>query len=299
MPYHDTISDIAARGVETIMHCGLDLNEPYDLRHALLVVVRSPAYREATAQAESVFARLTQTRHEDDALARFLNGWQTVHVTALYVSGLMVRIQEEAQAAAAAGEGSKAALLFQAAFHTGRIIVEDTGLKGIQHGALYERFANGIMRGSDEWKLNRHASQECKDFRRYVEKARLRDPVETGLLTTAASENWNTGEYTLVAPMIVNWLEKANGFSSPDSRKLAAYAIVHAGDTELDHFTHALKAWQLYCTAHGREAGPAQAADVFARYAEKAAPAYRALKEKLQAAQPAATVSLARRFAAG
>jgi hypothetical protein len=123
--------------------------------------------------------------------------------------------------------------------------------------------------------------------------------VETGLLTTVASENWNTGEYTVAAPLIVRWLEKCNSFSASDSRKLAAYATVHAGDTELDHFTHALKAWQLYCAAHGREANPARAAETFARYADEAAPAYRTLKETLQPNQPAAATSWARKFMEG
>lgn len=281
----NSIAAIAARGIETIPQTP-DLQNGEDLQTALSAAVSAPACIAATRKAETAFARLAQTTPQNDkaALCRFLHGWQNAHLTALYVSAMTTRLLREATQAAENGNHAKSALLFRAAAHSAEISVEDVGLHGLAHGLLFERLATGII-GDDSWKLSAHAVPECVEFRRYVEQARLKAPLETALLTTAASENWNTGEYTHAAPVIHNWLESL-GFSRQDATKLNAYVKVHAGDTELHHFTHALIAWQLYCEANGIEANPKQAAGVFSEYAQRAGKAYEALAVTLSP-QPA------------
>lgn len=276
----ETIAEIARRGIQTIPNCTLEIKDGERLRDSLLNVTNSGSYINSTQAAEYAFHRLTQGESSGSSLNTFLNGWKTTHVTALYVSGLMIRIQREAQDAFAKDDYAKGCLLSKAAYHIGEIIAEDTGVIGVQHGELYERFAKSISKG-DNWKLDKHKVPECDEFRRYVEKGRLRRPVEEAILMTAASENWNTGEYTFAAPLITEWLIEKRGMPEKDAKAAAAYVSVHAGDTELDHFTHALKAWQLYQEAHGREAQPEKAASAFEGYAQKAGVAYGALRDVL------------------
>jgi hypothetical protein len=281
-----SMQSISARGIEQVPHCGMDLREPEALKDALMSVVASPAFAAQAQKAQAVFARLSQADGGGAQMNGFLNGWQTVHVTALYVSGLMIRMQREAREAEKSGEHCTAELLHRAAGHIGEIIAEDTGVVGIPHGALYERFANSIA-GNDDWKLEKFSVPGCREFRAYVERGRLRAPVEDAILLTAASENWNTGEYTHAVPVILNWLQEKGGMDRQTARRNSAYVAVHAGDTELDHFTHALKAWQLYCAAHGREASPQKAAAAFSDYARHAGEAYVALGSTLPPARPA------------
>lgn len=279
---HDTnsIAIIAARGIETIPETP-ELQNREPLQATLHAIVSGHPYIETTHQAETAFNRLAQTTPQNDktALCRFFHGWQNAHLTALYVAAMTTRLLREAAEAAGNGDHAKAGLLFRAAAHSAEISAEDVGLHGLAHGILFERLATGIV-GDDSWKFSIHAVPECTEFRRYVENARLRAPLGIALLTTAASENWNTGEYTHATPVIYNWLEML-AFSRQEATRLNAYVKVHSGDTELHHFTHALIAWQLYCEAQGIGADPKQAADVFLDYAQRAGKAYAALATAL------------------
>lgn len=291
----ETITEIAVLGIKTIPSCDLELSRANELEKALLAVVDTPDHRQATLNAEQAFWRLSQQEAGSDSLNSFLNGWKTVHITGLYVAGLMIRVEREAHAARAAGDDVKASLLSEAAYHIGEIIPEDTGLDGPQHGVLFERLATAVA-GDDTWKLDENAIPECDAFRRFVELGRTKGPVEDAILITAASENWNTGEYTYASPITNEWLGRAHQMDETRAKATNAYVSVHAGDTELDHFTHALKAWQLYNEANGTEARPEKAAEVFSDYAERASVAYAALRDSLPKPQPILRLNIAADF---
>ena len=162
----------------------------------------------------------------------------------------MIRLLREASGA----DGHAAALLYRAAAEVGEIIPEDTGVDDTPHSELYIEFANFLV-GHDLWQLNRYSIEPCERFRRYVKGQRLEAQIEDALLTTAASENWNTGEYTYLDDMLRPWLVDRLGHDAALAEEKAVYVSVHAGKTELGHFLHALAAWQLYCRAHGAAPG--------------------------------------------
>lgn len=276
------IADIAWEGILTIPQTSLDIQQSDKLVESLLHVNRSASYRAAAEKAEETFRDLTSAQDlSADQINGFLHGWRTAHLTALYVSGLMIRVQNEASETS---DRKKAALLSEAAYHIGQIIVEDTGVIGGNHTALFDRFATGVA-GNDMWRLDCNAVSECTAFRVYVERQRTKASIEDGILTTAASENWNTGEYTHAAEIIPAWLQ-TRGKTEKEARIISAYVTVHAGKTELGHFTHALKAWQLYCKAHDREADPYKCSQAFQDYAAHAEAAFEGLTRRLAIPAP-------------
>lgn len=250
-----------SRSIGTIALQGIALVEDGALQRALRSCYESPRGREVVRIGDSLFAGLTARRWDQDALCRFLNGYRDTHVTALYVSGLMGRVLREADAET---EGRRDQL-FRAARQIFEIIPEDTGVDDDPHGEIFFDFANHLV-GDDRWQLGGYGNVACREFREFVKNARLKEEIEVGFLTTAASENWNTGEYTMFDGLTRAWLELLG--LAVDERKLA-YVTVHAGETELGHFLHALEGWRLYCEALGRKADPEKARHTLAGYLDQ------------------------------
>jgi hypothetical protein len=264
-------------GIGRIALEGIALIDDPTLREALASAYQTDVARQAVATAEAVFDRLTSRAWPAGALARFLNAWRATHVTALYVSGLMIRLLREAGAA----EGEPSVLLYRAAAEVGEIIPEDTGVDDTPHSELYVTFANFLL-GNDRWQLARYGSPTCERFRCYVKAQRLEASIEEAILTTAASENWNTGEYTHLDGLLRPWMVGVLGHDAETVEEKAVYVSVHAGRTELGHFLHALEAWKLYCQPTGRPADPARPRAVLLRYLAEVGRAFAALERVLQ-----------------
>jgi hypothetical protein len=264
-------------GIRPIPLEGIALIEDHPLREALTSAYQTDRARRAVSAAETAFNRLTSQDWPVEVLARFLNGWRSTHVTALYVSGLMIRLLREARAA----NGESSLLLYQAAAEVGEIIPEDTGVDDTPHSELYMTFANFLL-GSDRWQRARFSSPACERFRRYVKAQRLKATIEEALLTTAASENWNTGEYTYLDGLLRPWMVGLLGRDVVEVEEKACYVSVHARRTELGHFLHALEAWKLYCRAAGQAADPARAHKVLLRYLAGVGQAFAALANVFQ-----------------
>jgi hypothetical protein len=263
------ISDIALEGIALI--------EDGALREALASAYQTDVARHAVDAAHKVFDRLTSQPWPTDTLAHFLNGCRSTHVTALYVSGLMIRLLREAVAA----NGKASGLIYRATAEVGEIIPEDTGVDDTPHSELYVSFANFVL-GNDRWQLNRYSVPACERFRCYVKAQRLEASIEEAILTTAASENWNTGEYTYLDGIYRPWMVDIMGWSAEEAEEKGVYISVHAGRTELGHFLHAIEAWQLYCHATGQVADPARARAVLVRYLTEVGQAFSALGRVLQ-----------------
>lgn len=71
--------------------------------------------------------------------------------------------------------------------------------------------------------------------------------LQDGLLTTIASEIYNHGEYSMVAPMFKRWLEEHLGFEPRKAQRDVAYIVVHTGETESGHFVFGMNALKHYC----------------------------------------------------
>ncbi len=225
-------------GIGSIARQGIASIPSPTIRHALDTAYQSASGRGTVDTAHRVFDRLTSSTWPVESLCRFLSGWRATHGTAIFVSGLIVRIQRDARKTS----GSPRTLLHEVAAEVGEIIPEDTGVTDTPHEELFAAFANYIV-GDDRWKLDRYAIPGCEHFRAYVKNQRLYEPIEDGILTTAASENWNSGEYTYLDRRIKRWMIDVLNRPAKDAEEKAKYVSTHAGETERNHFRHALDAW--------------------------------------------------------
>jgi hypothetical protein len=220
-----------------------------------------------------VFVRLTSRKWPAETLCRFLGGWRALHGTALYVSALIARVHREAVLSSGGAFD-----VYRSAAELSEIIAEDVGVDDCPHSERFAQFANQLV-GDDRWASSRYSSPACEEFREYVKYQRLRAPVEEGILTTAASELWNTGEYTFFASMVVHWMTQILGHPIDAAKESAAYVTVHAGDTELGHFLHALEAWSLYCKSLDMECDPSKACKSVETYLSRLIPAFKSLEQ--------------------
>ncbi len=263
----DGIDVIAKRGISLITH------EP--TRSALEAAYRTHQAASAVRIAERVFDRLTSARFPKESTCRFLAGWHATHGTSQFVSGLMIRMLREAERRPEADRP----LLHRAVGMIAEIIPEDTGVDDTPHAELFARFAT-FLAGDDAWRLDRYIVPACERFRAYVQDQRLRGSIEEAILTTAASENWNSGEYTYLDGLVGPWMTRIIG--ADDSYQYAVrYVSVHAGDTELGHFMHAMRAWEAFCHASGVTIDPEKARHVFVQYLTRLTDAFAALDEAL------------------
>ena len=150
MKGEDTAVPSGAESIGAIVRQGIAAIVNPALRDALETAYESVAAVQAVAAATRVFERLSSTQWPRDILCRFLAGWRAMHGTALFVSGLIVRLQREARQAK---EGTRA-ILYEAAAEVGEIIPEDTGVTDRPHHELFAAFAN-LVAGDDAWKLDR------------------------------------------------------------------------------------------------------------------------------------------------
>lgn len=266
------MSDIGA-----IIKQGLGLLDNAALQSSLMEVYSTPVAMRVLNSAQRTFSRLTATNHSVRSLNRFLAGWRAMHGTAIFVSGLIVRILREVEGSATP-QGSTA--LLHAASQLGEIIREDVGLEGPPHSNLFEDFATYIT-GADVWKIAQCKVSACEEFRGYLSTARLNAPLEVAILTTAAAENWNCGEYNYLDRLIRPWVSDTLRLPQIAAEASVRYVSVHSGETELGHFLHAMKAWDLYCESKCRVPDPETARGVFVEYLVQLSKAFNALEGEL------------------
>jgi hypothetical protein len=248
-----TIFDFSNRGVELVQ-------DPL-IRDALSEAYRSSSASKLLMTAHRVFDVLTAYKWPTETLAQFFATWNATHGTALFVSGLVIRLQREALLS---GEHHRP-LLFQAASEIGEVIAEDTGIDDVPHNELFARLANHFV-SDDRWKLTRYCCPASQQFREYLKHARLAAPIERAILTTAASESWNSGEYCYLDARVSGWMVQVMGYSPESVEEITAYISHHARDVELGHFVRAINSWRIYCEASGKEIDCSSIQQVFESY---------------------------------
>jgi hypothetical protein len=257
---------------------GISLISEKNLREALFAVYEKPACRESTLLAQSVFSSMFAGKGTREQRGRFLNGWQASHLSALFVAGLNIRMLREASALKYQGQLE----MFKACAELVEVIGEDTGVDDTPHFQLYNEFANVVME-NDFWKIQMFSVPSCERFRRFVQETRTQGPVEEAILTTMASENWNTGEYTYASAGVVEWMRSKLQLPGDLAERSSAYVTVHAGETELGHFLHAIQSWYHYCEAYGKKPDEDLAAHILENYIIRAGEAFAGLKEAISA----------------
>ena len=145
---------------------------------------------------------------------------------------------------------------------------------------LYERLANSVCKG-DEWKLDANRINSAYEFGNWVHHQRVVADIETGLLTTIASEIYNHGEYTFAAPLFRAWMETLLGFSPEATRHSLAYIVVHTGTTESDHFMHGIDALKSYYAGIGMSMDYEKVTASCAEYLKRVAGAFAGIDASL------------------
>lgn len=239
----------------------LQLVDDAPLRLSLEAAYASNSACRAVESAEALFDTLTSRLWDKDAIARFLSGWYSTHGSALYVSGLIIRITRLADGLA----GKSGVVMRSAASEVCEVIPEDTGVDDTPHHQLFSEFATGLL-ADDRWKLDSYRVTACDSFRKQMMDRRLRGDIEEAILFTAASEHWNTGEYEYLNSTIRPWVQGHMGINGGIAEDSLSYITHHCGDTELGHFLHMIRAWKFYCEAMGIPADPEKARNIFETY---------------------------------
>jgi len=247
-----------------------------DFRHSLQRayedVLMSAEAVQTAAQADRLFTKVMDMTPADElALRRFVHGWQDTHVSSDLVGQLALRLH-------AIGAHETAGDMMA-------VIAADIGAEGGKpHRDLFETFANGLC-APQSWRGRESAVLSCTEFRRYLRAARIEAPETEAVLTTAASEIWNVGEYTTLSERFPVWMRERMRIPSENIRKINAYVHVHAGKTELTHFLVAIDAWDKLAVHLGEQQSVTLAATTMQRYLGALGVAYGGLADCLEQEQ--------------
>jgi hypothetical protein len=240
-----------------------------ELQQAYLEVLESGPAHHAAAQADRLFSLVTSlTPADQPALRRFLNGWGDTHVSSNLVTVLALRLYREDMG--------------EAAGHMMEVIADDIGKTGKPHAEMFATFANALCVPAESWREARNKTESCVNFRDYLREMRHDAPFDEAILTTAASEIWNVGEYTQLTYLMQEWMENKMGLSRGQAASANAYVRVHGGDTELNHFLHAIEAWEIQSERAGVVPLVETAASCMEIYLQKLGNVYSGLADAIE-----------------
>lgn len=247
-------------------------NSESPLRHAFAEAYETALTSEAAAiaaeRADCLFATALMIETIDDArLRRFVRSWNETHVSSDLVGVLALRLSR-------AGHADAAGQMLE-------VIADDIGERSLPHREMFARFADTLC-APYSWRDGCYAEPAAKNFRRYLTQARQQQPLDVGILTTAASEIWNVGEYTTLSPRMDQWMQSGLGLSAQKAGVANAYVRVHAGETELNHFLHAITAYEMLCARTGQEPSPTLAGTIMTTYLHELAKAYDGLYQAIK-----------------
>lgn len=251
------------------------------------------------ATIEAAFDQLTGDFQSAEKLKYFFRGWSMTNNSAMCVSGLGNRMTMQTR------DGSELAdpqALLQAVASLHRISDEDLGAgSATLHWDLYYRMATTICEG-DDWQSHRYLTPEAEAFKRWKDRAALREKdLMQGLLTTLIHEVYTHGEVEYVEPLFQQWLATTSDFEPTERKRTLVWITCHCNGTETRHFGHAQEATLHYLRAHGLDLADYDLEGVFRDYLQRKAAVMASLSEKLNfsslgrmryrgAVMPAATV---------
>ncbi|GAB6043124.1 hypothetical protein [Endothiovibrio diazotrophicus] len=234
---------------------------------------------EALATIEAAFTRVTGDYQSAEKLKYFFRSWSMTNNSAMCVSGLGNRMTMQLR------DGSELAdreALLEAVASLHRISDEDLGAgSATLHWDLYYRMATTICEG-DDWQSHRYVTPEAESFKRWKDRAALRDKdLMMGLLSTLVHEVYTHGEVEFVEPMFQQWLATTSDFEPTERKRTLVWITCHCNGTETRHFGHAQQATLHYLRAHGLEMSDYDMEGVFRDYLQRKAAVMASLIEKL------------------
>ena len=137
---------------------------------------------EAVEAIASSFERFTQKKYPLEIRQTFFASWQKTNNSAMSVEGLANRLTDLGEEAAGKVETAKAVDLFRSAGRLNRVTDEDLGVKGqVLHFELYYRMSTTFADNNDDWQGRRFCLPLAAEFKSWLDNARLRQPIMTGL----------------------------------------------------------------------------------------------------------------------
>jgi hypothetical protein len=119
---------------------------------------------------------------------------------------------------------------------------------------------------NDDWQSRRFCLPVAAEFKSWLDAARLRQPIMTGLYSMLVHEGYTHAELEVIAPLFYRWATEKFLLDSREAKKALAWITVHNGGTEKKHFAHSCAALKHYCDATGTEIDLDHAEDVFRSY---------------------------------
>ncbi|HEY3593097.1 MAG TPA: hypothetical protein VGL13_04465 [Polyangiaceae bacterium] len=264
----NTAAKVAKSGTATLFK---EMEEAFSqldhapLREVLLDSVQ--AEQESVEAIASSFARFTEKRHSLLIRQTFFASWQKTNNSAMSVEGLANRLTDLGESSIGKLDDARCTHLFRSAGRLNRVTDEDLGVRGqVLHFELYYRMATELADRNDDWQSRRFCLPVASEFKSWLDAARLRQPIMTGLFSMLVHEGYTHAELEVIAPQFYRLATQDFMLDNREAKKALAWITVHNGGTEKKHFAHSCAALKHYCDATGTEIDLDHASDVFRSY---------------------------------
>lgn len=223
----------------------------------------------ALSQVEQTFARLGESKPDVESMRTFLKSWHSTHLKMLPIYGLSSRMIKKGLATT---DENKRAAFYQAAAHNAETSFEDLNIDEeyeLTHSELYAQLANTLCEG-DEWTLSRYCIPEAEEFKRWIYRNMVYQPIEVGLFTNLLSEIFNHGEYSIALPHFRKLLREGYGYDAKKTEDMTLYIRAHVMDgVEEDHFNSVIKGLYALNQAENSVINEQAAGKLFEEYLER------------------------------
>lgn len=281
---HDSTTQLKAapRVVDLAEHMtdAFEQLEHPELRAELVASVA--AERESLEHIKNAFVRFTSAKHDLDKRRTFFASWQRTNNSAMSVEGLSSRMTAEAEAAVGQLTPERVLSIFRAAGRLNRVTDEDLGVGGqVHHFELFYRMATQYCDQDDLWQSRKFCLPVASEFKSWLDAARLRDPIMTGMYSMLVHEGYTHAELEMIAPLFDGMA--ADNFAIPEreARRSLAWITVHNGGTEKRHFAHSCTSVAEYCAGKGAKIELNLAGEMFRSYLRRKGEVMRQLYEML------------------
>jgi len=225
------------------------------------------AERESVRAIHESFEHFTEKQDSLEIRRTFFASWQRTNNSAMSVEGLANRITEEGEEATGRMDSTRNLSLFRSAGRLNRVTDEDLGVKGqVLHFELYYRMATGLCDNDDLWQSRKYCLSSASEFKAWLDAARLRESIMTGLFSMLVHEGYTHAELEIIAPLFGRWTTDVLGLPQKESKRLLAWIAVHNGGTEKKHFAHVCNALEHYLEATGLTVDLEAAGEMFRTY---------------------------------
>ncbi len=125
----------------------------------------------------------------------------------------------------------------------------------------------GAFLPDDSWTLHHHGVAEADEFKTWIYRNMVVEPILTGLLTNLFSEIYNHAEYAIAGQAFSLMLDRHYDFSPSQREQALMYIQAHVDDdTEVNHFNVMVKAIDLYTQTTDEHFDEAAAIELFTNY---------------------------------